>query len=437
MDSPRKNLPVLTSQEELEEQVRQRTAELSRALQLQQDAQQALVRSADQLSEAQRLAHIGSWELELLTNRLHWSDEIFRLFEIDQAKFGATYEAFLNAIHPEDRDAVNQAYSQSLADQQPYEITHRLQMPDGRIKWVHERCTSTFDAQGKPLRSVGTVQDITEQHQAEQALAQLNQELEQRVARRTAEVEAARNEAEHASRAKSEFLSRMSHELRTPLNAILGFGQLLVADDAHPLAPEQRENVQEMLQAGRHLLDLVNEMLDLTRVESGHIDLSLEPVEIAPLLQACLAQVRPLAQQRQLTLEAAAAPCVLQADRLRLRQVLLNLLSNAIKYNRTGGRVQVSCQPVAGERIRIEVRDSGQGIAPENLARLFRPFERLESAYKGIEGAGIGLALTRRLVEGMGGEVGVSSVPGEGSTFWVVLPAAPVPWHPDTERMKK
>jgi len=185
---------------DLERQVEQRTTDIRLAM--------------EQLNDAQHIAQVGSWELNLSNSLLIWSDEIYHLFEIDKDQFGATYEAFLNAIHPEDRDAVNEAYSRSLLTQQPYEITHRLLMPDRRVKYVTERCASYFDTDGKPVRSVGTVQDVTELKRTELALKHLNEELEQRVQQRTELLLKAKEEADRANNAKSEFLSRMSHELR-------------------------------------------------------------------------------------------------------------------------------------------------------------------------------------------------------------------------------
>ena len=231
-----------------------------------------------------------------------------------------------------------------------------------------------------------------------------------------------RHQAERANAAKSEFLSRMSHELRTPLNAFLGFAQLL---DTTKLAPDDAESVQEISKAGERLLEQVNGILDLSRIESGRLDLSIKAVSVGAVVRQCVAQVKPLAAQRgiHITLPTADFGFHVHADPRRLDQILLNLLSNAIKYNREGGRIEIEAT-VAEGRVRLAVKDTGKGISPENRDRLFRPFERFESAYEGIEGTGIGLALVKPLVEAMEGEIGVDSEENVGSTFWFTLPLA-------------
>jgi signal transduction histidine kinase/CheY-like chemotaxis protein len=232
----------------------------------------------------------------------------------------------------------------------------------------------------------------------------------------------AREEAEKANQDKNHFISRMSHELRTPLNAVIGFGQLLKLDE---LTDDQRDSVDHILKGGQHLLTLINEVLDIARIETGDLALSSEPVLVSDALNDVLGLIRPLATQRTIHLiggrDAACSEYVL-ADRHRLQQVLLNLLSNAVKYNRLGGTVAVSCEPSSSTRLRIKVSDTGNGIPQEQLGRLFTPFERLGAERSEIEGTGIGLSLSRQLAEAMGGFLGVETVVGEGSTFWVELP---------------
>ncbi|MBC7484182.1 MAG: PAS domain S-box protein [Rhizobacter sp.] len=240
---------------------------------------------------------------------------------------------------------------------------------------------------------------------------------------------AAKEEAERANLAKSQFLSSMSHELRTPLNAILGFGQLLVSDPTHPLADHQRAQAHEILRGGRHLLSLINEVLDLALVETGKLQVTLAPVGVSQLLHECLGLLQPLTRPAGIevqVLDNPACTAFVLADRTRLKQVLLNLLSNAIKYNRVGGGVRIACTASDGF-LRVGLSDDGPGIGPDQGARLFEAFERLGAGQTGIEGAGLGLALSKRFMQAMGGSIGLESEAGQGSTFWIELPLAAAP----------
>ena len=272
---------------------------------------------------------------------------------------------------------------------------------------------------------------------SKQEVMRLNERLEQRVQERTmqlelanAELELAIEEARNANQAKSAFLSSMSHELRTPLNAILGFAQILAADNM-PTTPEQKkEFAGHILKSGRHLLTLINEILDLAKVEAGALTLSMEPVGLAEVLAECRSMIEPLAAARGIRVQFPRsgspenAAALVQADRTRLKQVLLNLLSNAVKYNREGGTVSVECAAHAPDRLRLSVVDTGMGLRPEQVAALFQPFNRLGQENGTQEGTGIGLVFTKRLVELMKGEIGAASTPGVGSTFWIELTTA-------------
>ena len=274
--------------------------------------------------------------------------------------------------------------------------------------------------------------EVGERRQAQEEVMRLNAELERRVVDRTAALEAsnqglvtARLAAENANRAKSEFLSSMSHELRTPLNAIMGFGQLLANTTVVLPEVKRLEFTRHIVNAGSHLLDLINEILDLARIESSSVMLSLEPVAIDDVLQECRTMIAPTAQRRHIRL---LFPQDLQerviADRTRLRQVLLNLISNAVKYNRDSGSVTVDVRAGTSSNVRISIHDTGAGLRPDQLASLFQPFNRLGQEAGKVEGTGIGLVVTKRLVELMGGTIGVESTVGVGSVFSIELEAA-------------
>ncbi len=239
-----------------------------------------------------------------------------------------------------------------------------------------------------------------------------------------AALHAAKSEAERANAAKSDFLSRMSHELRTPLNAVIGFGQLLEVDSP---TDQQRESVEQIFRGGRHLLGLINEILDLARIETGRLSLSLEPIGIEGVVDEALDLVRPLAAERGIEVPMHLGDDWSHrvfADQQRIKQVLINLLANAIKYNRPGGRVDVTCVP-GDDRLRISITDTGQGISDEHVSTMFAPFERLGAESTSVEGTGLGLSLSKSLVEAMGGAIGVHTEVGVGSTFWIEVDLAP------------
>ena len=270
----------------------------------------------------------------------------------------------------------------------------------------------------------GVLRDITMSKQLEVERARLNQLLQIK----TVELENAQKVAAKANHAKSEFLSTMSHELRSPLNAILGFAQLLELGAPAPTST-QAASVSQIVKAGWHLLELIDEILDLTLIESGRLSLSLEATSLRDVLQDCQAKIAPEAEQKDIHINFAevADTCFVSADHTRLKQVVVNLLSNAIKYNRPNGTVEVTCSEPSSSRLRISVRDSGEGLTSQQMAQLFQPFNRLGQETGSELGTGIGLVVSRRLVELMDGEIGVTSIVGVGSVFWLELNAASSP----------
>jgi PAS domain S-box-containing protein len=539
-----------------------------------------------QLAEAQRVAHVGSFEWDMVANRITWSEELYRIYGLDPAAFGATFETFIERVHHEDRGRIVEAIDRAVSSGAPFRMQERVVRPTGEIRHLSTWGEILRDDTGAPMRLVGICHDVTDAHRqreraealrdandaltgsldldrvlealldslvrfvpdvrarillsngdgglevraargydgaaaeadphspdafpvdlgtqcvregrtiivddttgrpdcrpldeagsagswigvplraageviglcaiesvrphaftqedvdwAEALIAQaavavqnarLHDELrrhaaglERGVAIRTAELRDAKEEAERANRAKSDFLAGISHELRTPMNAILGFAQLLELDVPEG---EARDNVQQILRAGHHLLQLITELLDIARIESGELALSLEPVEVAEIVQEAVDLTRPLADETGVAVAVTGdVSGYVLGDRQRVLQVLLNLLSNAVKYNRPGGTVGISGSRDATDGFALAVRDSGPGIAPEDVERLFVPFDRLGLEAGIVEGAGLGLALARRLVEVMGGSLSVDSTPGVGSIFTIVLPEAEDP----------
>ena len=290
-----------------------------------------------------------------------------------------------------------------------YELT--AQARDGKKTVVSYNATTFYD-RDRTLQGVfAAARDVTESKRLDQALQDKNVELER-----------ARIAADTANLAKSDFLSSMSHELRTPLSAILGFAQLMESDSP-PATPSQQANIEQILNAGWYLLKLINEILDLAQIESGQLSLSPEPVSLSEVMVECQAMIEPQSLKRgiQMTFPQFDTPAFVGADRTRLKQVLINLLSNAIKYNRPEGRVAVDYDTSVPGRTRISVRDTGAGLTAEELAQLFQPFNRLGQQSSAVEGTGIGLVMSKRVVELMGGVIGVESTVGEGSIFWFEL----------------
>ncbi len=426
--------------EELETRVQSRTAELASANATLTDEVTERQMTEDRLrtNEAmlrQFMEHtpaavaVFDKQMRYLTFSRRWLTD-FRLGDIDLVG-RPHYEVFPEIS--EEWKAVHQrclAGAAESCDEAPF-----LRL-DGSLEWVRWDVRPWHSAPRQIGGIIIFTEVITQRKQMAEALRRSYDELEERVVQRTLELERANEElqsatqaADAANRAKSVFLSRVSHELRTPLNAILGFGQLL---EVHDLDNEEREAVDHILRAGRHLLALINDVLDITRIEAGSMDFVLEPVNLYQITEETLSLIRHLAAKFGVTLINEVPPRCnwhLQADAQRLRQVLLNLLSNAVKYNHVGGQVTVFCDLTETDNdgpkkttVRLSVRDTGVGLNEEEIVRLFMPFERLKAARLGVEGTGMGLVLSKSLIEGMGGTMNVTSTTDKGSTFWLELP---------------
>lgn len=511
------------------------------------NAESALRESEANLNQAQQIAKMGSWELDLSTYATRWSDNYYNIIELD--KTVAPDARIFNAmLHPDDQAVMTEQEAILLQTKQPISFEMRLIMPDKRIKWIQNNVVGIFeedklvtlkgvniditekklqeeqiriqnerlsaiieampdlifisdrdgnylefirsghktdkhgyayvvgkniteiygkDAARKHIRNIqqcldtgerityeyewfdngervffeGTivpldknrvlrfVRDISDRKKIEHELVELNAGLEKRIHERTRELERsniellyARVEAEEANKSKSEFLSRMSHELRTPMNSILGFAQLLEMGE---LTEAQLKSVHHILRSGKHLLDLINEVLDIARIESGRVSISVEAVSAKEIILDCLDTIQPLAASKGVRIHTEIAEEIfIRADKQRLKQVLINIMNNAIKYNRDNGEVWIKAVTLPGlqnNTVKLMIKDSGFGIPEKDIAKVFIPFERIGAENHNIEGTGLGLAVVKQLTELMGGTVGVESEEGKGSTFWITL----------------
>lgn len=325
----------------------------------------------------------------------------------------------------------------TITSGQNFQTEWRNKRKSGEIFWENISITPIQDEKGRIKNFLAVKQDITDRKSYEEEIIQLNQNLEKRIQERTKELEnsnleleLARNEADTANQAKSEFLSRMSHELRTPMNSILGFAQLLEFTD---LTENQHKNLEYILKSGNHLLQLINEVLDIAKIEAGKVSVSLEPIELNGVIQEIADSVMPFAAEKSVTVNLPTekgGKIFVMADLQRLKQILINLLNNAIKYNKKGGSIWISSEPNQEPdgkmSVRIYVIDNGVGISEENLPKLFKPFERIGGDQIATEGTGLGLSVVEKLAQLMRGKVGVESKVGEGSKFWIDLPGTNV-----------
>ncbi|MDH5711284.1 MAG: PAS domain-containing protein, partial [Gammaproteobacteria bacterium] len=546
-------------------------------------AQLALQESEALLRTAQQIGQIGNWSRDMKTGKVTWSDEAFRIFGFEPGAFEVSFERFISTVHSDDIKPLKQSIQNAIESGSKHSIDHRIILPDGEIRWVHEEGEAVRNDQGEVVLLHGTVQDISDRIWSEHLQAGHNEILEliannsplEKILTaivlhaeqmlpgvmgsimllddsgshlhcataphlprlfiealdgieiglnvgtccasavqalplivsdiqthpnwqefQTIVIEAnlhacwslpilaadgrvlgtcdmyynevktpdergmglvtdlakfaaiaieqkqalkklvdAKQEAENANKAKSHFLSSMSHELRTPMNAIIGFSQLLEMDFAE-MSEVQQDNVQEIMRAGKHLLELINEILDLSKIEAGYLDLDIEPVDISMVMGECLKLIAPLSERHGINIsllcnnEELSFEAICQrrmtvlADRTRLKQVLFNLLSNAVKYNRKNGRITVSCSATSDAYIRLSVTDTGAGMSENNQSQLFKAFNRFGAEKTDIEGTGIGLVITKKIMDKMKGRIGMESQLNVGSTFWIELPVS-------------
>ena len=369
-------------------------ATVSRNITKRKLAEEALRQSEERLKRSQEIAHLGSWELDLERNELTWSDEVYRIFGLQPQQFAATYEAFLAAVHPDDRLMVNDAYSGSLsANKDNYEVEHRIVRPDGAIRYVHGKCEHHRDGSNKIIRSVGMVHDITEQKQAQEALERSNRELEQ-------------------------FAYVASHDLQEPLRAIVGFLQLLQSRYADQIDEKGRNFIERSVRAGHRMQTLIRELLTLSRVHTkgavfASTDLNLIVKDVLDNLQSII-------QEKNVDITCARLPN-LTIDANQIQRLFQNLITNAVRYNENPKPIiDIGCQE-HDHAYHFHVKDNGIGISSQFYQRIFKVFQRLHTDRE-YPGTGLGLALCKKIVERHGGTIWVESQPHAGSTFYFTLP---------------
>jgi PAS domain S-box-containing protein len=423
-------------------------------------AEEHLSRTLERLDLATRAARLGIWDWVIPRNELVWDEQMYALYGETKEKFAPTMETWLGSLHPDDRVRAEAEWRMALRGEKDYNTEFRIVCPDGAVRVLRAFGQVTRDAQGTPQRLTGVNLDITDrtlanrliETQKEQLLIrnrelaaaeaevrQVNSELEQRIQARSAELRAANEELQlantalvRAGRLKDEFLANMSHELRTPLTGILGLAEVMDTGLYGELNAKQHRAMQQVQASGEHLLQLINDILDLSKIESGKAELQLAPVLVKEVCQSSLDFVKQMALRKnlQVNLESDALARVVSADGRRLKQMLVNLLMNAVKFTPEGGRIGLTVEGDAVERqVRFTVWDTGIGIPPEKQSLLFRPFVQLDSSLaRKYEGAGLGLALVQSMAELHGGWAGVESAgTGLGSRFTITLPWTPEP----------
>jgi len=379
--------------------------------------------SENQLKNVIEGAQLGYWDWEYKTGKHGVNDCWLRMLGLLRTDIKSHVSDWDSLIHPDDKQRVINVIEAHIKSGKNYIAEFRMRHKQGHWVWI-QGSGAVVEYEGNtqnPLRLCGTHQDISERKKSELELEQYKDNLETLIAERTKALEKALDEAESASKAKSEFLSSMSHELRTPMNAVLGFSQLLASDTDAPLNEDQQESLQFIIDSGEHLLDLINDVLDLAKIEAGKEDINLEVVDVAEIIELIESLVQAQAKQHSICLvKADKSKCLkVIVDSRKLKQILLNFASNAIKYNERQGEIKFSYHQVNDDKLRICVSDTGTGISEELLPSVFEAFNRLDKGNSNIQGTGIGLTICKQLVELMSGDIGVFKNPEKGLTFWV------------------
>lgn len=359
---------------------------------------------------ATEASDIGVWELDLETGRLTWNEHMSRIFGTDPETLTNTAQDWSDRLHPDDKQEMLDKLESCFETGENFVGNFRIITPSGETRFIKARSEVLKSEISQSLIMIGTNIDITEQ---ETLIDDLRESREM---------------ATISNAAKSEFLASMSHELRTPMNAVLGYSQMLQLTANDHLSAKEKQYLDYILQSGQHLLALINDVLDLSQIEAGRLEVDEEELDLLEILAQAESVIQPISKQKAVTIRVSSAPSCLphiRSDRIRVNQILLNLLSNGVKYTPEGGQVTLSARIVAPQRVRLSVTDTGCGIAKADQVLIFNPFTRLHGNHMiTTEGIGIGLAVSKKLAEQLGGTIGVDSQIGAGSTFWVEFPCA-------------
>lgn len=369
--------------------------------------EKALLRRADQLKEAESLARMGNWRWQIGEEEILWSDELYKIFGVTREIFKPSLETMNRMINRRDINKVNQAFQRAIIEQNDYDMEFRVRRPDGEERTIHCEGRCAIDSHGEAVALYGIMQDMTERLAHEQALKE------------------AKDSAERAYAAKTQFLANMSHELRTPLNAIIGFSEMIQQQLLGPVGnPKYLDYINGVHESGEHLLNIISDILDMSKIEAGKYELSLEEVNVTKTIKLALHMMesRALDNDVKITIEKFDENAHIVADRRAFLQVVLNLLSNAVKFSHKGGKVSVACKALKND-ITIKVIDAGIGIPANKLATITNPFEQVSSSYtRDHEGTGLGLAITKELIELHGGTLTIESALGKGTTATIRMP---------------
>lgn len=372
-----------------------------------------LKRSESSLTEAQRIAHIGNWSWNIGTNELVWSAEIYRIFGLRPQEFRATYETFVNCIHPDDRDLVARSINDTLRNKKPYSIDHRILLPDGSQRIVHEQAETIFDGSGRPAQMIGTVQDITERKRAEEEVRKLNEELEQRVMQRTTELTAANKELEA-------FSYSVSHDLRAPLRHIVGYSNLVQKNASAQLDETSKRYITVIADAAIKMGNLIDDLLAFSR--AGRSDMQQKTVDLNQLVAETVGDIKRDAGARDISWKIAELPDV-YGDTSMLKLVFVNLISNAVKFTGKKERAEIEINWKLGDNNEtvVFIKDNGAGFDMKYVEKLFGVFQRLHKQ-EDFDGTGIGLANVRRIISRHGGRTWAEGAVNGGATFYFSLP---------------